>query len=73
MDEFLDLVPPSLEMLLGCFPPATQIGFDLIPALPGIPSGRIRAKVVGGLMDGAQGLCHTLNIATEGGAHLTGV
>ena len=73
MDELLDLVPASLEMLLRCLPPTAQIGFNLIPTLPRIPSGRVRAEMVRGLMDGAQGLCHTLNIATEGGAHLTGV
>jgi len=62
VNELLDLVPTGLEMLLGRFPPAAQIGFDLIPALAGITSGRIRTKVVCSLVDGAQGLCHDANI-----------
>jgi hypothetical protein len=51
-------------MLLGRFPPAPQIGLDLIPTLPRIPSGRISTKVVRSLMNGAQWLCHTVNIAS---------
>src|SRR5581483_3759520 len=63
VNELFDLIPASFKMLIRRLPAAAQIGFDLMPARPEIPSRRVRTKVVGGLMDGAQGLCHVVNMA----------